>query len=169
MECPALLAEPVRGDYCRDCGAVIIYRAMSDTTSRRQWVRVAAYGIIIRDNAILLCRLSPMEREVGRWTLPGGGLEFGEKPHIGMQREVFEETGLTVNAYELLTVDGNLYNFQDSDMHAIQIYYRAEVEDTPVCFEVNGTTDECSWIPLEQVPALPHVSIVDFAMGLITD
>jgi 8-oxo-dGTP diphosphatase len=142
---------------------------MSESTSRRQWVRAAAYSIIVRDSAILLCRLSAIEREAGYWTLPGGGLDFGEKPHIGMQREVFEETGLKVVDYELLTVDGNLYNFQDSDMYAIQIYYRATVEDTPFAFEVDGTTDECAWIPLEQVPVLPHVSIVAFALGLITN
>jgi 8-oxo-dGTP diphosphatase len=33
----------------------------------------------------------------GSWELPGGGLEHGEDPIIGLQREVSEETGFTVD------------------------------------------------------------------------
>lgn len=30
----------------------------------------------------------------GKWELPGGGLDHGEDPQIGLQREIFEESGL---------------------------------------------------------------------------
>jgi ADP-ribose pyrophosphatase YjhB (NUDIX family) len=32
----------------------------------------------------------------GNWELPGGGLEHGEEPHVGLAREIAEETGMTV-------------------------------------------------------------------------
>jgi 8-oxo-dGTP diphosphatase len=32
----------------------------------------------------------------GKWDLPGGGLEWGEKPEEGVRREIGEETGLQI-------------------------------------------------------------------------
>lgn len=33
--------------------------------------------------------------------------------------------------------------------------------------EVDGTTDEARWFPLEDVPALAHVNSVDRALGYL--
>src|SRR5262245_51121863 len=60
----------------------------------RQVTRLAAYGVIVRDGSILLCHVSPGNLGEGLWTLPGGGLDFGEPPDRGAIREVEEETGL---------------------------------------------------------------------------
>lgn len=34
----------------------------------------------------------------GCWELPGGGLEHGETPHVGLAREIAEETGFVVES-----------------------------------------------------------------------
>lgn len=54
-------------------------------------VRVAAFGVCVNDGQVLLSRFAD-----GRWTLPGGGVDFGEDPHDGVIREVDEETGYVV-------------------------------------------------------------------------
>lgn len=56
--------------------------------------RLAAYGVISRDERVLLCRVAAGYLGAGRWTLPGGGLEFGEAPEAAAVRELEEETGL---------------------------------------------------------------------------
>jgi 8-oxo-dGTP pyrophosphatase MutT (NUDIX family) len=48
--------------------------------------RLAAYGAIRRDERLLLCRVGPGNLGEGRWTLPGGGLEFGETPEAAVVR-----------------------------------------------------------------------------------
>ena len=42
--------------------------------------RVAAYAVILRDGDILLSRLAPYLVPHEQWTLPGGGIDFGEDP-----------------------------------------------------------------------------------------
>ena len=46
------------------------------------------------EGRILLARLSAIEVDVGAWTLPGGGVDFGEHPDAAAIRELEEETGL---------------------------------------------------------------------------
>ena len=50
---------------------------------------------------------------VGEWSIPGGKLELGEKLRAGLEREVREETGLVVEANELLDVFDSI--FPDAD------------------------------------------------------
>jgi ADP-ribose pyrophosphatase YjhB (NUDIX family) len=57
-------------------------------------IRLAAYARC-RDEAgrVLLCHLAPSVGLGDLWTLPGGGLQFGESPEVGVLRELAEETG----------------------------------------------------------------------------
>jgi 8-oxo-dGTP pyrophosphatase MutT (NUDIX family) len=45
----------------------------------------------------------------GEWCLPGGVAEVGETPSFGAEREVWEETGLRVQARRVLAVYDNLF------------------------------------------------------------
>jgi 8-oxo-dGTP diphosphatase len=57
--------------------------------------RLGAYAFCIRgDGAVLLVRMAPDSPDAGSWTLPGGGVQFGEHPDDAVLRELREETGL---------------------------------------------------------------------------
>ena len=56
--------------------------------------RLAAYALVLRDDAVLLTRNSARGPRPGTWTLPGGGVDHGEPPAVAVAREVREETGL---------------------------------------------------------------------------
>src|SRR5262249_11174567 len=74
------------------------------------FTRVAAYCVVEdTDGRVLLTRLSPGELDVGLWTLPGGGIEFGEGPADAAVRELEEETGLAGRIVELLGIDSQVY------------------------------------------------------------
>src|SRR5688500_6850486 len=68
--------------------------------------RVTAYALAL-DGAgrLLLARVAPGYRAEGTWTLPGGGLDFGEHPAEAVVRELAEETGLRGQVLTLAFVE----------------------------------------------------------------
>ena len=119
-------------------------------------VRVAAYCLILRDEKILLCRISEeVTAAAGKWTLPGGGIDFGEHPRLAAKREVFEETGLHVDVGELLDIDSLLVG----ETHGLRVIYRAKIVGGEMCCEVDGSTDACGWFTKDEALRLPLVSL----------
>ncbi|MEM8994705.1 MAG: NUDIX hydrolase [Acidobacteriota bacterium] len=124
--------------------------------------RLAAYAVIVDDGRLLLCRIAPrIPAHAGKWTLPGGGLDFGETPEEAVVREVAEETGLSVEPREILGTDTLCLGDGDRATHHLRLIYRAKATGGALRHELDGTTDRCQWHPLDEVRRLPRVTLVD--------
>jgi len=136
---------------------------------KKQNKRISAYGLITNDREqILLCRLSSIvEDSASKWTLPGGGLDFGENPIDAVIREVKEETGLKTTVGKLLDVDSCVVEFSDRQVHAIRIIYQAFVDRGELKVEHNGSTDACDWFDKSQLKYLPLVSLAQKGLSLL--
>ncbi len=143
------------------------------STPKRQ--RVAAYAVIIRDDQLLLSRLSPLVTADELWTLPGGGLDHGEDPRDAVIREIHEETGLDAEVSDTARVysahmpqawrSGRRVN-----AHAVRIVYDGWVapgSPEPHVVEVDGSTIESAWQPLTAVRdgSLPVTPLVAEALA----
>lgn len=135
--------------------------------------RVGAYAVIVQDGTVLLSHWNPRHPTLqGAWTLPGGGMEIGEQPAQTALREVFEETGFTVELDELLGVHSRHLGPDDRldgrgrPFHALRVVYRAHITGGALTSELDGSSDEARWFPLSALPELPLVSLVPVALDL---
>ena len=129
--------------------------------SDKRTTRVAAYGLLKRDEKMLLCRLSQkVGMNPGRWTLPGGGLDFGEDPVDAVVREFKEETGLVVKVDRLVAVNSLCDSMPGwSPMHSIRIIYSVQYLSGDLQYETDGSTDLCAWHSLDQTQEIPLVEL----------
>ena len=136
--------------------------------------RVAAYALCTDGDAILLSRIAPgaTASSDGMWTLPGGGVDFGEHPRDAVLRELAEETGLSGEIVDLADVDswsGTLVLPDDgvlTDFHAIRIIYRVRVTAGVLRVEVGGSSDACAWVARSDAESLPLVELARLGIGL---
>jgi len=148
---------------------------MSQPEPRRQVTRVAAYALCRDDDArILLARLTYPEIKAGYWTLPGGGLDFGEMPADAVLRELTEETGLTGAVESLVAVEswvrrGPVPGGLGDDFQAIQILYRVRITGGTLRDETDGSTDAAAWFTRAEVAELPIVELVDAGLRVLDE
>lgn len=136
--------------------------------------RVAAYAVVLRGRDVLLTRLSARAAHPGLWTLPGGGVDHGERPAAALAREVEEECGLACEVGDLLGVhdthfSGHAPSGRIEDYHGIHLLFAATVGDgEPRVVEVDGTTDEVAWVDRADVESgrVPVLDVVTHALRL---
>lgn len=142
----------------------------------REVTRVAAYALCEEGGRILLCRIAPGHWSgIGEWTLPGGGLDFGEAPRDGALRELTEETGLVGeidDIADVLSWSGRWRHPRDGAdeaFHGLQIVYRARIVGGELRNEVDGSTDLAAWFTRDETGALPLVDLARTAVHMAFD
>lgn len=126
--------------------------------------RPSAYGIVIKDNCVLL------SRQFKRYDLPGGGVDLGEPIENAVIREVKEETGIDVDVPRIVGVENSFFKSahgNNNSYHSVLLYF--------VCDFVGGELsidgfDEyekqyaelAEWIPVDAIDAIEIASTVDF-------
>lgn len=119
--------------------------------------RVAAYALCVDEaGEILLCRMAPSVIPGDVWTLPGGGIHFGESPETAVIRELDEETGQRGEIVRLVEVNDRVLQLESrpGTVHAIRIVYEVRVTGGQLRQEAEGTTDACSWFTIEDAERL---------------
>lgn len=142
---------------------------MSEHSELPRWTRVAAYALCT-DTAgrVLLVRIAPGYLAGGSWTLPGGGLQFGEDPEAAVLRELTEETGLIGTVKSIALIDSRTRGGEPGRgmgaWHGISIFYRVEITGGELQAEVEESTDAAAWFSRVEIAELPFVDLVDVAL-----
>ena len=133
--------------------------------------RVAAYCVCIdEDGRILLVRLNDLTTRPGAWTLPGGGIEFGEHPDAAVLRELEEETGYRGEIERIAGVFSHVYHHspaaEGGDLHFLGVLYHVRITGGTLRDEIGGTTDTARWFGREELAGIRLVEIGRFGVEL---
>jgi ADP-ribose pyrophosphatase YjhB (NUDIX family) len=138
--------------------------------------RVAAY-VLCRDDdgRVLLTRfVEEGNRYSGWWTMPGGGMEWGEQAIESAARELEEETGLVAEVGAVLAVRSQWMEPAESlhhdRYHSVQVIHEATNlrGELHIDFSHCDTTDAAAWFTLDEARALPKVTLVTHCLDLCT-
>jgi 8-oxo-dGTP diphosphatase len=128
--------------------------------SRKKKQLVASIAVIFNENDEVLVALRhqpSLPLAHNKWELPGGGVEFEEDPLYALQREVEEETGLTVRVLEMIPqIFHNVWHHKTYDSQVFLFCY--------VCRVLGGNLHSCDEEVVE--PQWLNPSKVDYMNSL---
>jgi NADH pyrophosphatase NudC (nudix superfamily) len=128
----------VKSKQCRHCGFTYYANASSATAA-----------FIVRNGCLLVARRAK-DPAKGTLDLPGGFVDMYETAEEGMQREILEETGLSVQQLRYLFSIPNRYVYSGMTIHTLDMFFVAEVAADA---EPHAADDaaELMWVPMADV------------------
>ncbi len=124
--------------------------------------KVVAATIPMEEGRILLTRRA-IHPAHGKWTFPGGYVDWGETVHAAAVRETYEETGLSVDLGGIIGV----YSYEGAPVVIVVYEARVTGGTLTLCHE----NDRVEWVAPEGIPwdelAFPSTTaaLQDFLTG----
>jgi 8-oxo-dGTP diphosphatase len=124
--------------------------------SKREYPESPVVGVgavVIKDGKVLLVKRG-VDPKKGLWAIPGGSLKLGETLQEGAEREIMEETGITIRAKE------PVYSFdffeRDGDGRVRFHYVIVDMMADYIGGEVQGADDalEARWVSPDELKYL---------------
>lgn len=98
----------------------------------KEYKHLGAYALIVNEGKILLIKKSGGPYD-GKLDLPGGTIEFCERPEETLKRELLEEVGIEIKKYELFDADSVAFEWPYKDImvkgHHVGIFYKVSKYD----------------------------------------
>ena len=102
---------------------------------KKEYRQLGTYGLVIKEGKILLIKKKGGPYD-GKLDLPGGTIEFCERPVETLKRELIEEVGIEVKEYELFDADSVSFDWQFKEDVIVKVHH------TGIFFKVNDYSNE---------------------------
>jgi len=124
-------------------------------------VRIVVGGALLHGGRLLAARRTAPPELAGRWELPGGKVEAGERPEQALVRELREELGVTVRPVERVPGEWGL-----PSGHVLVVWRAELLRGTPRALQDH---DALRWVTAVEASALdwldPDRPAVSWAMA----
>jgi len=115
-------------------------------------LRPAAYAIIVQNGKILLVKM----RHSGKFHLPGGGVQKGERLEETLKRETWEETGIEIAVERFAHFEEAFFYYDPSKRayHGLHFYFicRPKTLDLLADDQVNdGSAEQPRWVEIRDL------------------
>jgi 8-oxo-dGTP diphosphatase len=117
----------------------------------KDYIGVGVGAVIInpQDHSILLVKRKKPP-EAGKWSIPGGAVDFGETFEAAVIREVKEEISLDVEVLRLLRLTDHI--LPEEGVHWVTPAYEVKVVGGEVQNMEPDKHDAVTWFPLNELP-----------------
>lgn len=124
-----------------------------------EYKQLGSYGIIIDNDKILLIKKygGPYDNKLD---LPGGTIEFNEKPVETLKRELKEEAGIDIKKYDLYDTDSVSFEWKYNNdlvkVHHIGIFYKineykGEIKKNQIINEINDDSKGAEFYKISEL------------------
>ena len=117
--------------------------------------RLAVRAAILHRDKLLMVNAYPGQKS-DLWCLPGGGVEPAQSLPQNLQREVTEETGLTVKVGPPILI--NEFHDPGGRFHQVELHFRATLDgpETITLADPEGVVNRFRWVTRDQLARLRH-------------
>lgn len=119
-------------------------------------IRLVALALVERDGRWLFARSQDPATGEEFYRPLGGGIDFGERSDVALQRELREELHFEIKNMQFVTVIENQFTYNLQPNHEVALLYTADfVEDAPYKKETlpkyDGYSKEAVWLTRDQL------------------
>ena len=108
---------------------------------------IGVKAVIVNNGKVLLLKRSQKyENLVDQWDIPGGRINFGEEPIVGLKREILEETGLELT-HVLDILDASTI-YLNKDTHIVRVTYLVKCNGQ---ISLSGEHTDSKWFSLDEI------------------
>ena len=125
-------------------------------------MRPSIYGVIIKDDKILLVR------QWDGYDFPGGGIDLGEDLRSALIREIREETGMESKPGEIVVCENSFFKTEKGKyLHSILLYFTCEVVGGELSIDGIDEAEKAyvhalpEWVPLTDIEQIKFYNSVD--------
>ena len=141
--------------YCVDCIRKMLHEA------QRQ-IRVGVAVLVINDKGEILFGKRKGSHGAGTWSLPGGHVDYGERPADTVRRETKEETGMDIwLVAQHKKCPWGYAIFEKEDKQYITLFFTAQCGSQEPTLVEPGKCEGWEWFPIREWP--------DPLFGVLTD
>ncbi|MDG1277162.1 MAG: NUDIX hydrolase [Algoriphagus sp.] len=124
-------------------------------------LRMRVNGILIEDNKILMIKHKMGNGRI-LWSVPGGGMNFGQSARENLIREFSEETGLSIEIDEYLFV----HEYLKVPLHGMEHFFSVKAKSgdlklgtDPELLPDQQIIEEMRWMTFEDIQSLPKETL----------